>query len=149
MAENRSSQEIYKFDIITKVIRKEIKGGLAAKLLSVSPRQIRKLRTAVKREGATVLVHGLKGKEGNHHIDPILREKALIVIEEKYADFKPTFATEKLEENHTITLSPETTRLWMIKRELWKSRKQRSICNAYTNRELCVKYPMQNIYLWN
>ena len=47
----------------------------------------------------------LKGAPSNHRIDPTLKEKVLSTIEEKYADFKPTFATEKLYENHAIVVS--------------------------------------------
>lgn len=115
----------YRFDVITKVLKKEIKPGLAAKLLDISPRQIRRLRNAIKEKGETALIHGLKGKEGNHRIDPAVKERTLAVIEEKYPDFKPTFATEKLEENHNIRISYGTTRLWMIEGKLWKPRKQK------------------------
>lgn len=119
------SDEQYKFDVITKVLKKEIKPGLAAKLLCVSPRQIRRLKIAVGEYGASAFIHKLKGRQGNHHIDPLVKEKALTAIKEVYSDFKPTFATEKLEENHSIRVSHETTRLWMIKEGLWKSRKQK------------------------
>lgn len=120
-----TSEEQYKFDVITKVLKKEIKPGLAAKLLGVSPRQIRRLKNEVKQYGASALVHKLKGKESNHHIDRAVKQKALAAIKDIYSDFKPTFATEKLAENHSIHISHETTRLWMIKQGLWKSRKQK------------------------
>jgi len=100
MAEKRlNSDEQYKLDVITKVIKKEIKSGQAAKLLGVSPRQIRRLKISVKTEGASAVVHKLKGKVGNHHINILVKQNALKVIEETYTDFKPTFATEKLKEN--------------------------------------------------
>lgn len=119
------SDEQYKFDVITKVLKKEIKPGLASKLLGVSPRQIRRLKTAVREYGASAFIHKLKGRQGNHHIDPLVKEKALAVIKETYSDFKPTFATEKLREIHSIHVSHETTRLWMMQEGLWKSRKQK------------------------
>lgn len=126
MAENNhSSKEQYRFDVITKVLKKEIKPGLAAKLLGISSRQIRRLKIAVREYGASALIHKLKGKRGNRHIDPAVKGKALTLIKQTYADFKPTFATEKLEENHSIHVSHETTRLWMIKEGLWKPRKQK------------------------
>jgi len=120
-----SSEEQYKLDVITKVLKKEIKPGLASKLLGVSSRQIRRLKNAVREYGASAFIHKLKGKQGNHHIDPLIKKKALTVIKETYSDFKPTFATEKLEENHSIHVSHETTRLWMMQEGLWKSRKQK------------------------
>ena len=104
-----------------------MKSGQAGKLLSVSPRQIRRLKFAVKKDGVAAIVHKLKGRQGNHQINLLLKQKALAVIEEKYTDFKPTFATEKLAENHGIRISPETTRLWMIAEKLWEPRKQKQI----------------------
>ncbi len=49
------------------------------------------------------------------------------MIKQKYEDFKPTFATEKLEEEHAIRISPETARLWMTERGIWKPLKQREV----------------------
>lgn len=44
-------------------------------------------------------------------------------MREKYADYGPTFAREKLEEKHQLTLSKETLRQLMIKEGLWKAKK--------------------------
>ena len=92
MADHRfTAEEQYKFDIITKVIKKEMKPGQATKLLGVSSRQIRRMKVAVKKDGTSAIVHKLKGKRGNHHINSLVKQKALAVIEETYTDFKPTF----------------------------------------------------------
>ncbi len=117
--------EQYKLDVITKVLEKQIKPGLAAKLLGVSTRQIRRLKDAVKKQGKGAVVHRLKGKQSNHHIDDAIKKQTLTTISSTYPDFKPTFATEKLAEQHGIHISPETTRLWMIEKGLWKSKKQK------------------------
>lgn len=125
MADNFTSEEQYRFTVITKVIDKEMKPGQAAKLLGISTRQIRRLKIAVQDDGIAAVVHGLKGKQGNHHIDLSIKENALSVICESYTDFKPSFATEKLEENHSIQVSYGTTRLWMMEKGLWKARKRK------------------------
>lgn len=125
MADIFTPEEQYRLTVITKVIDKEMKPGQAAKLLGISTRQIRRLKLAVQDGGITAVVHGLKGKQGNHHIDFSIKENALSVIHESYTDFKPSFATEKLEENHSIKISYGTTRLWMIEKGLWKARKRK------------------------
>ncbi len=125
MVDTCTSEEHFKFDVITKVLKKEIKSGHAAKLLGISTRQVRRLRNAVKHAGIEAVTHGLKGKQSNHKIDPLIKEKTLRLIREKYGDFKPKFATEKLQENHNLHITSQTIRIWMTEEKLWKSRKQK------------------------
>lgn len=125
MVDACTSDEHFKFDVITKVLRKEIKPGHAAKLLGISTRQVRRLKNAVKLSGIEAVAHGLRGKQSNHHIDSAIKEKTLQLIREKYGDFKPKFATEKLQENHNLHITSQTIRIWMTEEKLWKSRKQK------------------------
>ena len=126
-ARQLSSREQEKADIITAAIAGKITNNQAAKQLRLSVRQVQRAKAAIRKEGIMRVVHGLKGKPGNHRIEENVKEKVLDVIAKNYADFKPSFATEKLEENHGITISYGTTRLWMIEKQLWKSRKQKQI----------------------
>lgn len=126
MANNVSTpKEQYKFEIITKVINREIKPGLAALLLGISARQIRRLRVAVQDGGHEAVIHGLRGKQGNHHIDKNLKEKILEIVKKKYSDFKPTFASETLADRNHIKVNPQTLRRWMAEYGLWKTKKQK------------------------
>lgn len=118
-------QEQERIKILTAAIEGTVTNERAGKQLGLSIRQVQRAKAGIRKEGAAAVVHKLKGKVGNHHIDERVKERALAVIEERYLDFKPTFATEKLAENHDISVSPETTRLWMIKEGLWKPRKQK------------------------
>lgn len=127
MSAQFTQKETEKLQIINQAIAGTITNGKAAVMLGISIRQIKRLKKKVRVDGSTAVVHKLKGKQGNHHIDPTVKEKALVAIKEKYPDFKPTFATEKLAEKHNITISPETTRLWMMQENLWKSRKHKAV----------------------
>lgn len=120
-------EEQYKFDVITKVLQKQIKSGQAAKILGISSRQVRRLAQAVNRNGKTALVHKLKGKPSNHQLEQSVKEKVLQLVREKYADFKPTFAAEKLQENDHVSINPQTLRRWMAANSLWKTRKQKQV----------------------
>lgn len=115
----------YKFEVITKVINREIKPGLAALMLGMSTRQIRRLRIAVQDGGPVAVIHGLRGKQGNHHIDKNLKEKTLRIVKEKYSDFKPTFASETLADRNYIKVNPQTLRRWMTEYGLWKTQEQK------------------------
>jgi len=120
-----ASNEQYRFAVITKVINKEIKPGVAAKMLGISTRQLRRLKTAVLDNGKDALRHGLKGKPGNHRYQDEEKAKVIETIKENYSDFKPKFATEKLQETDGIPMTSQTIRVWMTQAGLWKSRKQK------------------------
>lgn len=122
-----TQKEDEKLQIIKQTLAETMTNEQAAVMLGISTRQVKRLKKKVRIEGASAVVHKLKGKQSNHHIDTTVKHKALTVIKEKYADFKPTFATEKLDEIHKITISPETTRLWMMEENLWKSRKHKKV----------------------
>lgn len=113
--------------ILTLAIKGKVTNSHAAKQLRLSIRQVQRAKAAIRKDGIAAVVHRLKGKPGNHRIAEDIKEKSLRVIKEKYSDFKPSFATEKLAENHSITISYGTTRLWMIEENLWKPRKQKQI----------------------
>lgn len=125
MVQLLTQREQAKLEIINNVLSQKITNGQAATMLGITSRQIQRIKKKVRGEGSVAVVHQLKGKQSNHHIDDAIKEKALEVIQEKYADFKPTFATEKLEENHDIIVSYQTTRRWMTKEGLWKPRRQK------------------------
>ncbi|MBI3342418.1 ISNCY family transposase, partial [Candidatus Curtissbacteria bacterium] len=120
-----SSKEQEKLDVIKRALEKKITNGHAAKILGVSLRQIKRLKKNIRAYGTQGVVHRLKGKPSNHHIAQNIKDKTLELIKEKYADFKPAFASEKLKENHSITVNAQTVRRWMIQTRLWKSRKQK------------------------
>lgn len=110
--------------ILNAAIAGKITNAQAAKQLQLSTRQVQRAKAAIRKNGSLGIIHGLKGKQGNHRIAEDIKQTSLSLIKEKYPDFKPSFATEKLAEDHNITISYGTTRLWMIEEGLWKSRKQ-------------------------
>lgn len=127
MAVRLTSKEQEKLIVITDCLSGKITKAQAATVLGMSTRQVKRLKNTVRNNGALAVIHWLKGKQSNHHIEEAVKEKTLTVIKEKYADFKPSFATEKLAENHDIHISYGTTRLWMMQENLWKPRKQKHV----------------------
>ncbi len=116
-----------KFDVITSAIQKHLTNKQAAKQLGLSVRQVRRLKAAIRVLGATALVHKLKGKPSNHSIDQNLKKKLLEEIKDKYDDFKPGFATEKLQETYDVRLTSQTIRTWMTQAGLWKVHRQKAV----------------------
>jgi len=120
-----TTEEQTKLSIINAVIQKQIKTGQAAKMLGITPRQIQRLKKAVKRDGLQAIIHKLKNKVGNHRIEISIKENILEKIKTHYYDFKPSFATEKLQEKQITVPTSQTVRIWMTEAGLWKTRKQK------------------------
>jgi hypothetical protein len=55
-------------------------------------------------------------KPSNNQLDAVTADRTLSIIRERYADFGPTLACEKLYECHGIRLAKETVRRWIL---LW------------------------------
>nr|WP_075359456.1 ISNCY family transposase [Caballeronia sordidicola] len=97
----------------------------AAERLGISRRQVERLTGRYRREGAAGLISRKRERPSNHQLPAGLADHALAIIRERYADFGPTFACEKLRESHGLTLAAETVRHLMTDAGLWIPRKQR------------------------
>ena len=115
-----TQKELARYEVIKRLIKKEINGTEAAKQLDLSVRQIKNIKAKVKRHGAKGIVHSNRGKPSNRAISKETTEKIKRIIKEKYYDFGPTFASEKLEENHQIKVGKEKLRQLMTDWGLWK-----------------------------
>jgi hypothetical protein len=78
-----------------------------------------------KQAGAAGVGSAARGRPGNRKLDEATAYRALILIRDRYADFGPTLACEKLRECHGLRLSKETVRHLMTEAGLWIPRKQR------------------------
>src|SRR3982751_6105607 len=79
----------------------------------------------MKHGGAASLVSKRRGRPSNNRLPEAYRELALSLVRERYADFGPTLAAEKLAEVHGCAISRETLRVWMIAAGLWVDRRHR------------------------
>lgn len=68
----------------------------AANILSVTPRQVRRLQRLLMAQGGAGLVHKLRGRASNHRLDPAIALQAQRLLSTHYSDLGPTFAAEKL-----------------------------------------------------
>lgn len=132
-----TQKELSRYEIIKRLINQEINGTEAAKQLGLSVRQIKNLKAAVKRNGPKGIIHGNRNRPSNRKIIEEKIKKIKEIIKANYYDFGPTFATEKLEENHNIKISHEKLRQLMIQWQLWKlkSRKKNKEYRAWRPRK--------------
>lgn len=115
-----TKKELSNYDIINNLINRKINGTDASKQIGVSVRHVKRLKKKVINDGAEGLIHQGRGQSGNRRLDDKIIVKAKKFLKEKYYDFGPTLACEKLEENHDIKTNKETVRQLMINLELWK-----------------------------
>lgn len=120
-----SSEEINQIEIFEKLKRREIRQKKVARILGLSVRQVKRKLRKYKVDGAKSLVHKSRGRTSNNKISQKELDKAITLIRDKYWDFGPTLAHEKLDEIHKIKLSVEKVRQEMIKTGIWKPRKRR------------------------
>ena len=121
-----TEKELSRYDVINDLIDSKINGTDASMQIGVTVRHIKRLKVKVIKYGAEGLIHGNRGRDGNRKSDPGTVEKAKRHLKEKYHNFGPTFASEKLKENDEIEINKETVRRIMTEMGLWKpkSRKQ-------------------------
>jgi len=97
----------------------------AATLLSVGRRQLLRLRSAFQARGPVGLVSRKRGRPSNRSHGATLRQTVIGLVRDRYADFGPTPAAERLLELHGLPLGVETLRQRMIADGLWLRRKDR------------------------
>ncbi|WP_155768749.1 ISNCY family transposase [Burkholderia diffusa] len=118
-------RELDRLKVIQAVVDTGLKPGRAAERLGLSVRQVERLIIRYREQGASGVASGRRGRPGNRKLDDGLALRALTVIRERYADFGPTLACEKLWECHGIRLAKETVRKLMMDAGLWIPRRQR------------------------
>lgn len=111
-------KELDRIKILSRVIEGTLSQVMAGKMLDLSDRQVRNLLKRVKKDGDRGLISKKRGKT-NHQISKGLKTNVLSLINNHYADFGPTLATEYLRDYHQINISIETIRKWMIEMHFW------------------------------
>lgn len=122
--------------IMTPVLEGKRTQAEAAHLAELSVRQVRRLQRKLEQGGDAALVHGLRGKPSNRRHDAQQRQRILQTYRQRFADFGPTFACEKLAELD-LHVSPDTLRRWLIAAGLWQRRRRRDPHRSRRPRRTC------------
>ncbi len=133
-----SVKEIERLETIGQLAEKLMKEKDAAVKLSLSTRQVRRLKASFRREGRQGLIHKSRGRPGNNRISDRNKERIEKIITSNYRDFGPTLAWEKLSENHDINYGQETIRQIMIDAEIWRPKKRRAHHREWRERKECL-----------
>ncbi|MGH7210042.1 MAG: ISNCY family transposase, partial [Acetobacteraceae bacterium] len=120
-----SQQEFSRLDVLLRVQSGRLRVADACALIGVRRRQVFRLLRGLEQDGATSLLSKRRGQPSNNRLPVEVRTLALSMVRERYADFGPTLAAEKLAAHHGCSISRETLRGWMIADCLWKDRRHR------------------------
>src|SRR4051812_33727214 len=120
-----SNKEFSRLDVLLDLEAGRITIREAGELMGLRRRQVYRLVKAFRERGATSLVSRRRGRSSNNRLPAAVRDLAMAIVKERYADFGPTLAAEKLAEAHGCRVSHETLRQWMMEDGLWLDRRRR------------------------
>jgi hypothetical protein len=131
-----STDERDRLDVMGRVKRGELTVTAASGLLGLSLRQARRVWKRFKAAGARGLVHGLRGRASNRRFAEAFRARVIKRHQERYPDFGPTLACEKLSEDG-LAVSPDTLVAILKERHLWVRRRRHGRHRRRRERRSC------------
>ncbi|HBV7742764.1 TPA: helix-turn-helix domain-containing protein [Klebsiella pneumoniae] len=93
-----SMRDVNRLRILQDVIDRNLRPGLAAEMLGITPRHCSRLLKRYRQSGPLGMNNQSRGRTGNRLLSASLTDQALNIIRERYADFGPTLTWEKLAE---------------------------------------------------
>ncbi len=120
-----SGKERRRLVVFSRVKVREFSLVKAAELLGISARQAKRIWARYRDDGDAGLVHRLRGRASNRHVQPFRKEQALELYREKYAGYGPTLAAECLARDDGLVVPTSTLRRWLTSAELWKQQRRR------------------------
>ncbi len=102
-----SRKEIDRISVLHDLADGRIKVADASTLMGLGRRQVFRLVKAYGEHGPQALVSRRRGRPNDRCCPAALRAEALGIVRERYADFGPTLAVEKLAELHGIRVARE------------------------------------------
>jgi len=127
-----SSKELDRLHWLQRMSEKRTTQRQAAEALGLTVRQVQSLRDADEACGAAGLVSARRGKRSNRALPDAYRAYVVDIVRERYADFGPTLAREKLAELHNVWVALETLRNWLI---------AAGVCRTHAVRRTCAQPP--------
>src|SRR6266849_3360099 len=121
-----SMRELDRLKVLQAVVEGELPVIRAAERLAMCTRQVRRLAQRYRLEGPVGLISRARRRPGNRRLGADVETEVTRILRERYADFGPTLAAEKLAERHQIVLAKETVRRIQVDAGLWIPRKLRA-----------------------
>jgi len=128
-----SAKERERLKILARVKSGELQQKEAAALCQLDYRQLRRLYKRYCAQGDAGLVHQGRGQPSNRAKPAEFKATVLARYQERYPDFGPTLAAEKLALDG-YPLDHETLRGWLLEAGLWHKRRKRAPHRSWRER---------------
>jgi len=119
-----SLRELKKLKVLHAVWDKRFTQKTASAQLDLSERQVRRLVKLVREFGDEGVVHRGRGRPSNRRYSGPFKADVLKLYQDKYSDFGPTLASEKLLELDGLRINRETLRQWLKSAGIWRQRRK-------------------------
>lgn len=100
-----TKKELVRVHVIKSLIEDKMTSRDAAEVLSLSERQIKRLKAGVKKDGEVFVIHKNRGRKPKHTIPGEIREGIVFLVRNKYKGVNYTHLAELLREEEGITVS--------------------------------------------
>jgi len=100
-----TKKELVRVHVIKSLIEDKMTSRDAAEVLSLSERQIKRLKAGVKKDGEVFVIHKNRGRKPKHTIPGEIREEIVSLARNKYKGVNYTHLAELLREEEGITVS--------------------------------------------
>ena len=114
----------------------------AGRVMGVSYRQAKRIWQRFRRMGDAGLVHRRRGQLGPRRKTAEFRGRVLARVQERYSDFGPTLAAEKLVEEG-VAIDHETLRRWLVEAGRWRVGRKLQKHRAWRERKECFGHMVQ------
>src|SRR6266446_6152355 len=121
-----SQKELQRVSVISSCAKGDMACARAAELLSLSIRQVKRLKKRLREQGEAALAHANRGQPSPRRLPAPVRQAVLRLARSTYAGFNDHHLCEKLCEVEGFSLSRETLRRLLREAGLGSPRKRRA-----------------------
>src|SRR5713226_5167765 len=122
-----SASERERASIVRQVVRGSMSQQVAGERLGLSVRQVKRLVRSWRASGDAGLISRQRGRISPRRLEASTRARIEALLREKYPDFGPTLAAEKLGALDGIAISRETVRGIQLALGLARVRRRRAV----------------------
>jgi hypothetical protein len=137
-----SGKERKRLVVLAEVKLGKLSVATAGRMMGVCYRQAKRIWHRFKKTGDAGLVHRNRGQAGPRRKTAKLRAQVLARYQERYADFGPTLAAEKLH-GEGLAVDHETLRRWLVEKGVWRVGRKRQQHRAWRERRECFGQMVQ------